>query len=409
MDPRTASSTLGRPGFFARVTRRDGPAIEDALAGATLLDEGARLDGAVIEAAYAFDEPPLLKRLGDDGVCRIIDPQTLRFSGPRFLDTETLRRLPYAPDRPLTPNLVDERAARTLARDSMLYAQQRGTDIHLAAGVPLHDNDLPAWRGANDRLLTAACASNGSTDIDRKPLLALIAPGAKALTDPESVIDRLLDHPIDGVYLQALRLAPTRDSLEKLARFAQFAAAIRDAGFPVVVGRVGAFGLVLQALGIALFDSGLGLAESHDLASLNRRITDRERERKGKGGPPGRVYFEPLKTTMTSAAAAQLLAHETLRQHLVCRLGCCRFRALEDLPGRARAHYLYARRSEVDRLRSMPVAAMRLHEVETQLRAARDLAEVARRVAPDAGLPSFEHLDRWLGLLAREQQLALAA
>lgn len=73
--------------------------------------------------------------------------------------------------------------------------------------------------------------------------------------DARNVVRHLLDFPIDGVYWQALRLDPVRDSLEKLARFVQFAHAIRSHGLPVIVGRVGAFGLVLQALGITAFDS----------------------------------------------------------------------------------------------------------------------------------------------------------
>lgn len=46
-----APGFLDQPSYLARVTRRDGPAIEKAMAGATLLDPGARLDGVVIEAA----------------------------------------------------------------------------------------------------------------------------------------------------------------------------------------------------------------------------------------------------------------------------------------------------------------------------------------------------------------------
>jgi hypothetical protein len=71
---------------------------------------------------------------------------------------------------------------------------------------------------------------------------------------------------------------------------------------PVIVGRVGAFGLVLQALGITAFDSGLGQAEAHDLATLNRPMTERERQRRtegqGGGGPAQRIYLEPVKTAL---------------------------------------------------------------------------------------------------------------
>jgi len=50
------------------------------------VDNGAQLDGAVVEASYAFDRPPLLTRLGDDKVARIIDAQTLRFVRENFLE-----------------------------------------------------------------------------------------------------------------------------------------------------------------------------------------------------------------------------------------------------------------------------------------------------------------------------------
>ena len=56
------------------------------MVGATLLDNGAQLDGAVVEASYAFDRPPLLTRLGDDKGARIIDAQTLRFVRENFLE-----------------------------------------------------------------------------------------------------------------------------------------------------------------------------------------------------------------------------------------------------------------------------------------------------------------------------------
>lgn len=118
-------------------------------------------------------------------------------------------------------------------------------------------------------------------------MLALVAPGPQAMARPEKVVSRLPDSPIDGVYLQPLRLDPVRDSLEKLARFVQFAHAFRGAGIPVVVGRVGAFGLNLNALGITAFDSGLGQAEGHDLASLNRPMTEHERQRREAGDGSG--------------------------------------------------------------------------------------------------------------------------
>lgn len=344
---------------------------------------------------------------------RIIDPQSLRFTGSRFLETEALRRLPHAPASPLSAHGVTAQDARTLTRSSMLFAQDRGTDVHLVPGLPLYDYDQDAWLRSNDLILRSACAHNGGEHVDRKPLLALVAPGPKAMAKPDALIERLLDHPVAGLYVQPINFNPTADSLEKLARVVQFVAQLQAAGFKVIVGRVGAFGLILQALGIPVFDSGIGMAEAHDLASLNRVETERAKsaaKEKGGGGAAGRVYVEPLKTTMPAKVAAHLVRDESVRHHFACNLGCCRFRALEDLPSRARPHYLYVRRAEVDQMRKLEIAAMRLHHVETKLRAAQDLSEVARRSFETVGLHQrFDHIERWLGLLAREQGLALAS
>jgi hypothetical protein len=71
-----SSGTLG---YLPRITMRAGRAIEEALAPATLLDNGARLGGAVIEASYALRRPPLLKRL------RVVDVTRRSCSPPRAL------------------------------------------------------------------------------------------------------------------------------------------------------------------------------------------------------------------------------------------------------------------------------------------------------------------------------------
>jgi hypothetical protein len=54
-------------------------------------------------------------------------------------------------------------------------------------------------------------------------LIALLAPGRKALHPPELVLNWLIDLPIDAIYLQPLNLHPVRDSFEKLAAYVAFA------------------------------------------------------------------------------------------------------------------------------------------------------------------------------------------
>lgn len=98
--------------------------------------------------------------------------------------------------------------------------------------------------------------------------------------------------------MQPLSLDPVHDSVDKLARVWNFCHEIEDAGLPVIVGRVGAFGLVLQALGISAFEGGLGAAERYSWTDQVRPPKPKSDDDKAtRGGAGKRIYLEPLLTT----------------------------------------------------------------------------------------------------------------
>jgi hypothetical protein len=408
LDP--APDFLSEPTFLPRVTRNDGRAIEETLA-ATLFDQGVHLRAAVLEASYAATDPPVAKRLREDGVVRLVEPQTQRFTTPRFLEVEALASLPYAPSEPISAEGFEASAARSIALGVLRFEQAQLCDYYLSAAVPFYDRDFQKWVAHNDRLLEESCAANGGAEIDRRPLIAQVFPGRAALKQPEFVINRLLDYPIAGAYVQPLLFDPVRDSPEKLRLYVEFLLAIKSQGIPVIASRTSAFGLVLAALGIHAFDSGLAQAEASNLAQLNRPLTarDRERRRQGKsGGADQRIYFEALKTTMKGAHATAITERASLRSRVICNHSCCQYRRFEDLAARRRQHFLCTRDAELAELRSRPGGAMRLDLVRERLRDAQETGRVVRRSLIDLGAaaPRFTHLDRWISLLTSEQALS---
>jgi hypothetical protein len=226
------------------------------------------------------------------------------------------------------------------------------------------------------------------------------------------IVNRLLDYPIDGVYVQPLRLDPVKDSVEKLAQYAEFLMALRSEQLTVISARVGAFGLVLAALGMDAFDSGLGQAETCDLATLNRPPTERElTSGKSQGGGQRRIYLEQLKTTLQQKQAEAILTNTTLRSRVACTLPCCAHRDIESLAERARPHYLRTRLHETTTLAKAPSDAMRRSLVHGQLHDARETAALVKRILRSTGAepPAFDHIERWMALLARAHQASAAA
>jgi len=209
---------------------------------------------------------------------------------------------------------------------------------------------------------------------------------------------------------RTLALDPITDSVDKVARVWSFCHELEEAGIPVIAGRVGAFGLVLQALGVSAFDSGIGMGERYSWADQVRRPKPKQDDKAAGGGSGKRIYLEQLLSTLPAKVVEALLRLEGVRGRLVCNLGCCRVAGHAGLVDRRGEHYLFSRVHEVEQLQAQPTSSLRLHEVHQHLLAARDLAAVARRGLKDLGdseapAPTFSHLETWLSLLARAEQL----
>lgn len=407
---KTVPAFLQDASYLPRVSRSAGRVLEEALAPSTLFDQGIQLRGCIVEATYAAADPPILRRLADGSVPSLVEPQTLRFTGGAFLDTQTFSDLPYCPEARITAQNVEEVDASAFSREVLEFEQAKGCAAFISPAWPLYDRDSESWISANQRLLHATCEANGNGDIEARPLLAQVAPGRGATDDPDALIEGLMDLPVDGVYVQPLVLNSMKDSVEKLLRYVRLLESFEEAGLPVVASRVGAFGVVLTALGISAFDSGLGIAEASNLASLNRKKTESERSKKGPKGSR-RIYLSPLRMTLPVRQAELILNNPGLAGRFGCDLGCCRFQGLDELPERARQHFLWTRSEEVRTIRELETRSMKLDLIHEELRTARETGRLVRRtlISSLPELPSFAHTDRWIRVLGREAEARAVA
>jgi len=270
---------------------------------------------------------------------------------------------------------------RAFLLERLLEFQQRHRfDHYMSPALPYYDDDFTQWALFNDWLLNETCKANGGPEIDRRPLVAQVLPGRKALMNPQIVVNRLLDYPISAAAVQPLLLNPVKDSAEKLRLYIEFIQAINSVGIPVLASKVGAFGFVLQALGISAFDSGLARGEASNLAQLNRIPTEKERDRRREGrsgGPDRRIYLERVKTTLKGGQTDAILAQRGLRSSFVCEHSCCKYRGFEDLGERRRQHFLCTREAEIDVVRACPTLELRRDLVREQLRTHRRLPDAS--------------------------------
>lgn len=398
--------------FMGHIVRvgADHRAIEHAIAlPRSLFHEDLRLSGAVVDATFAVKRPPLLDVFRGRGIPYIVDPESLRFASPAYRDVDRLAALPYAPAAPLSlaTSLED---IRSLVRGSLDVQGQAGAAAYVVPSVPL-DNNGDALI-LNRRLGQAARDVIG-IDVDRLPVIMTVAPATRVLRDPAPVARVLSDLPVDEVHVQPLRFRPTELSLASLERYLDYLLALRAVGLPVGAGRVGAFGLVLLALGIDGFDSGLTTAEAFDLSgsvrsASSRRVAKANGDATERGGRRRRFYISQLKTTVMRPVM-DVIDSRALRHRFTTSLPCCAAGFGSHLE-HGREHCLFARNEEASELIAL-APRLRAAVLAGQLAEARDTAAVLTRAVEktDVRAPSFEHLETWRRLLLGRAEKVRAA
>jgi hypothetical protein len=383
--------------FQLHLSAFEGNTVEQLISAATEPDPRL-LDAAVIEAAYAFNNPALLPRLRFLRIPYALDPQTLRFANEGFVRRPSLVRLPYAPSKRLRPPAWDDRVERTV-RGAMEFAAEHDADFYLAPALPLYRPTLPEVK-AFEAAQNAAYDCFGESR--RKPVYAYVGASSAVLKSPFAVYERLLDRPFAGVYVQPLRLHPRQDSVEALVAYAAFLLEGKRYGFEIMAGHAGTFGLLLMALGVDAVDSGLGDRETYDLGALDREPNP-TRVRRGGGGRARSVYLAPLLTTLPAEAAKRLVRHPSLRARFICELGECQYLDLEAQIDNPRAHFFHSRPAELAQLRDRPNLELRIQLIGQRLRSAVDLATTVNRVLDEDSQPliALDHLKRWSSVLTR--------
>ena len=381
------------------VSQNDGRTIEELLTPRSPLDTPRTVGGAVVDATYVERDPALLARFAGAHVPWATDPMSRRFASPGYLSVASLASLPYAPSTPLSLTAKSRELDRMIRR-ALEFQAVHEPAMYMVPSLPLPRVSTRAL-AVLQHTHEVAAQLNGSVGIPYRPMLATVYPGLSVMRGRYSVFERLSDRAFSGVYVQALQLNAKRDSLEKLVTYSEFLRHGRDAGFRVVAGRPGTFGLVLSAFGIDGFDSALGDGESFSLARLVKpRIAEANKPR--KGGRQRRIYFSGLMTVLGEDDSAAILSNQAVRAQLACGIEECAYDVKNPLSD-PRRHFFHARVSELEALERLQTEQLRIHYVRQRLDEARDAGRLVNRVWRAMGREEidFSHLDRWLAVITR--------
>jgi hypothetical protein len=163
----------------------------------------------------------------------------------------------------------------------------------------------------------------------------------------QAIASELARLDIDAVWLLLHPFGDASSGVVNLNGYMRAARAFHRVGRPVVAERVGAVGLLLQALGaIAGSCSGMGYGEQFDVATLSATGT-------GGYGPPPRIYLNTLMAQVPRDVAEALFKKQPFKALHTCGRWCCPNGVSDTLRDTA-LHFAVQREAETLRLSGAP-------------------------------------------------------
>ncbi len=387
--------------LLIRPAYSDSRVIADLLApGGARQTLGARcpISRLVLDAAIASSQPGLVENARAAGVPVVIDPMTFLLQYQSDPD-KPWSKLPFA--------VAPPRAAADYTAPEARREMVRATvDFQVAGGATLV---VPPYFHASSPSdpwfeLALSCIVETAEylrDLDnRLPVLPVLTGRLDRFAAPDTLIpgiDRFAAtaHKI-GAMTVGLQLGPVgkpADNYAKVISLFQAATRLRRPGLAVHAWRQGTHGPALVAAGLQGYETGIGVGESTDLASVGSRakpaqpVDDGEDTR--SGGPGGFVYIPALHRSIPTKSAKIIASNLTTRAMLLCddQVTCCPD-GLESMLGPQRRHHAVRSRARyLAEIGRMPQAAWRIYKVGQDARAAVEVAAKANSVLVAAGSP----------------------
>lgn len=382
-------------GFLPRLRRGNHHALDRAATNNLTLygAQDVELPWVLVEGAWAVEDPPLLRQLGERGTKLLLDTEGWRYREPETFKSTKFSEAPYAPAEPL---LLGTRDLDEYVEADLRFQAARGASAYLIPGfIPRGARDDPTRMA-----LRAINVAEGAT-LPAKPMVAFVGVHTSNLDAGRSLLAQLPKF-VSAVYVQFTPVNPMGDSVAKLVSLARLLSEYRSEGFEVIGGRLGAAGNLLRALGISATDAGLGDGETFDRGGKVRTGSTGEK----KSGPRpsgGRIYVPEIGRSIWGVEWKRLTAIDSIRGYLVCNRPCCLFRATgETTLSRSREHSLHCRVEEAKRLHDLP-GSMRADRAFDDLRAARSMLATFNSALREEGERPMkgEYADNLIAAMAR--------
>lgn len=300
---------------------------------------------------------------GNNEVCIIIDPATVRLAYDTFSETEGLKQLPYARDdfQPITPeNLKDYKAQKEYVQKVLDTEDDLGADILLAPFHYTHNSNVSLttvnphaeWFDLDVKLLKESIDYRNSNEKLRdKPIYAGICINHTALSSEREwrhILNTFSIFDCDGymVYVDSIDESSSRGTL--LSYVSLLRELQSTTGKPVIAGRVNGIGLGLLCAGVAGFTAGTSRFETFS--------EDFYKEEKISYNMYERYYFPEL------LKCIPILRKDPERFELIRnKIGSCQCRYCNGkntgetlVSANTKLHFLEIRTSEVAKILALP-------------------------------------------------------
>lgn len=338
----------------------------------------------VVDAHHAPHRPEYAELARKSGLPFMIDPLTYLWQS-RVRDSHDWVQLPFGQAAPVTATTLEDPFERErLAISTTDFQLQHGASAIIPAYPYVQDVADPWFEIALDLIeLTASYLEHQGLDVPLVPILCFQLRSFSTQAGLALGIDRFIEvckkYEIAFASMCPSPAGTSKDSLNKVRQLFRVTSRANEQLARVIAWRQGGLGPALVAMGLAGYETGLGIGEQMNVT--NRQSNARPKKPgSSRGGGNDFVYVQLLHRSLRKRVAALLFEDAALGPKFMCdEPACCPTRKA-TLGRNRRQHVVRARHRHLVELDRLPQREWRLHQISMEAERASTLATQANKV-----------------------------